>query len=189
MTTRYLIIFFLLVASCNSGRDTNSLGKPTSFEAPELSVACSKVIKTLRNEFHGVAIISTAGNIEKDSLISHLNRLKSYGVVENSGFETFVKRCNNLRFVTWKSNNREQIITRIEKVTYKTDVSGNTIKVTDFDVYSTNKPNHFALRIINDYQFEYLILDHEKYTRVSESVLVGVDEAMAGLDATRNACK
>ena len=77
---------------------------------------------------------------------------------------------------------------------YKTTVpisegGKNAIIVTDFDIYSINKPNHLALRVINDYEFEHLMIDDEKYMRVSESILVGVDKAMAGLDSIRNACR
>lgn len=65
----------------------------------------------------------------------------------------------------------------------------NRLKITDFDVYSINKPSHIRLRLINDFEFLGLIVDDEKYYKFSENILVGVEKVIAGLDAIEDNCR
>ena len=200
MTLRYLYILLYFLTACNSHPDdtkTNVIfGQKVSYKPTDLAVFCTRAIKTLDNEIHGVSFIDSKGkSISKDTLKFFLYRLSKYDVTDNGKYETYLKTCRNVDFLTWKAATHKMVVTRIEKVSFGIDIplndgGKNEIKVTDFDIYSVDTPNHLAIRIIDDYDLEYLIIDDNKYSRFAESIPVGLDIAIAKLDsAKKNACR
>ena len=200
MTPRYLHIPLLFLIACNShsgDKKTNALfGQRISYKSTELAVFCTRAIKTLDNEIHGISFVENNGKpLGKDTLNSLLYSISKYDVADNGKYDTYLRRCYNVDFLTWMATTHKMAITRIEKVSLEisiplNDGHKNSIKVTDFDIYSIDNPNHLAIRIIDDYDLEYIIVGNNKYTRFAESIPVGLDIAIAKLDnAKKNTCR
>lgn len=77
------------------------LGKPITFESPQLDIACSKVIQTFNDDFHGSVFRSRSGvKVNQDTIVSILNKLAKHQINENTNFQTFVRNCNDVQFFT-----------------------------------------------------------------------------------------
>lgn len=200
MTLRLLYILLIFLTACSSQTDekkANSIfGQRVSFTKPELAITCTRAIKTLDNKTHGVFFISNTGNsADIDTISSLLYKISTYEIADNERYDKYIRTCNNVDFLTWKSKTHKNSITRIEKVYLKTNVplingGNNVISITDFDIYSVDKPNHVAVRIIDDYDLQYLKFGDTKYVRVAESIPVGLDIAITKLDSIKkNACR
>jgi len=200
MTPRCLYILLIILTACNAKTDekkANSLfGQSTSYKSPDLAVVATRAIKTLDNEIHGVSFVSNTGKpVSSDTISSLLYKISKQDITNKDTYETFVRTCNNIDILTWKSNTHKNVITKIEKIFLKaiiplSDGGKNIITVTDFDIYSMTKPNHVAIRVIDDYDLEYLKVDKVEYRRIAESIPVGLDIAIAKADSARkNACR
>ena len=128
----------------------------------------------------------------KDTVISILFDI-SNNEIKNNQYDTYVKICGNNRFFTWVAKTNKTNVSRIEKIELKTKVplaegGNNTISVTDFDIHLLNNPNHIAIRIINEYDLQFLKMDNTKISKVAESILAGLGEALAKMDSLRQVC-
>ena len=138
---------------------------------------------------------NTGKSVSIDTVSSLLYKISKYDILNNDRFETYLRTCNNLDFLTWKSMTHKNVITRIEKLFFKTKIplrngGDNIISITDFDIYSINKPNHVSIRVIDDYDLEYLKIDKDEYSRIAESIPAGLDLAIKRLDSMKkNACR
>ena len=200
MRPRYLYILLLFLVACNSRSDDKKskslFGQKISYKPTELTVFCTRAIKTLDGEIHGVSFIDNNGkSIDKDTVNLLLSRLSKYDLTNNGEYETYIRTCNHINFLTWMTTTQKMVVTRIEKVSFGVSIPlndgyKNKIEITDFDIYSVNKPNHLAIRIIDNSDLEYLIIDNTKYSRFAESIPVGLDIAVAKLDSAKNnACR
>ena len=195
-----LYILLVILIACNAKTDEKRanpfFGQITSYKTPGLAVVSTRTIKELDNDIHGVLFMSNTGkNVSKDTLSSLLYTISKQDIINRDTYETYKRTCNSVDILTWKSNTHKNVITRVEKIFLKaviplSDGGRNIITVTDFDIYSINKPNHVALRVINDYELEYLKIDEVEYTRIAESIPVGLHIAIAKADSARNnACR
>jgi len=200
MTPLRLYILLLFLTACSSQTDEKKVnpifGQRVSFTKPELTVACTRAIKTLDNEIHGVSFISNTGHtVSIDTINSLLYEISKYDIPNDDRYDKYLRGCNSLDFLTWMSKTHKNSMTRIEKIYLKTNVSingggKNLISITDFDIYSVDKPNHVAVRIINEYDLQYLKFGDAEYFRVAESIPVGLDVAITKLDSLKkNACR
>ncbi len=201
MTPRCLYIVLFILTACNSKpneKKANLLfGQRISFKSPDLAVSCTRAIKTIDNEVHGVSFMSNTGKSPSNGTVSSLlSEISRYEITNNDNYETYLRTCSKVDFLTWMSKtHKKNVITRIEKVYFKTIIplshgDKNIISITDFDIYSINKPNHVAIRVIDDYELEYLKIDEDEYIRIAESIPAGLDIAMAKFgSAKKNACK
>jgi hypothetical protein len=199
MTLRYCYISLLLLTACVPRSEDNkanqTFGQKVAFKPPELAVVSTRAIKALDNEIHGVSFISDDGTvITKDSISALLSQIAQYDISDDSHHDAYSRNCGAVQFLTWMPKTHRNKITRIEKVMVKTRIPlshgrNNTITVTDFDIYSVNKPHHTAMRIIDDYDLENLIIGNQNIRRIAESIPVGLENAIARMDSLKKACR
>ena len=96
--TTYLFLLFFII-SCNNQRKVNEIVKiQIPFSESGLKVACTRTIKTLDNEIHGIHYIYKSGKgIDKDSLN---NLLFSISQFDDFNDDNCVKYSNNT-FESW----------------------------------------------------------------------------------------
>jgi len=196
---RDITIFFIIIifASCNFGhdkKDNSSDVKITNIKTG-LWETCTKIIKVLDNSDHDIIGVNASDktHISLDSLTGLIYDITKYDIAFDSNFNTYQRNCSNISIITWTSNSQNSQTTKIERLTYKTEINfsnnkTNEITITDYNIFIRTNPNYIMLRLVNEDEFELLIINKTKYSLSRESRILGLDEIIGKFDSIKNAC-
>lgn len=151
------------------------------------------MIEWVEQHDHGEAYLKSDKSVDRGVIIGLFEQMALLDVNEANSYDTYLKSCGNLNAFTWKPNKDSSNQNRVQKHVYESnhgDISGGTyvIRVVDFEVHGSTKPNLIRMRTVNN-EIEYVTVDEDKYIRVSEIYLVGSLEAQAGLDSAKSTCR
>ena len=165
------------------------------FRNPELTNLISRVIGDINGANHGLSFLNTSGQpVAKDSIKKLLVMLSNIEISGND-YELSSKTCSDINFLIWTAKTKTVPMKSIQKISvdmkFQLDnKTQNTITITDFDFYSSDKPNHVTLRIVDVQYLQYLKMDSFEINAFAESVPAGIDRAIDRLDRLKkNACR
>lgn len=173
------IIVALTILSCNNRTENKQTEREQiPFEESGLKIACTRAIKTLDNEIHGVHYIDNKGKyIDNDSINNLLNSI--------SQLDDFTQ-SNSIKYITGQYELYEKNDKNVSayKLTI-TDFLMAQIKLQDFDLYVNDTRKLITIRLLNDYEVIKIKIDSTEIYRLSESILVGLEKVNYKLDSIK----
>jgi len=186
------IILALTILSCNNWTENKQTEwKQIPFQETRLRIACTRVIKTLDNEVHGVHYIDNKGrHIDNDSIN---NLLYSISLFDDFSESNSTKYTTGLFELYEKTNTKERLYKLIvtsflmeNQEISSIDTSTKTqLLLQDFDLYLNDTIKQISIRVLNDYEVIKLKIDTIEIFRLSESTPVGLEKVIHKLDSLK----
>lgn len=185
-------ILFLTFLACNTRTNNEKTARQqVPFQESGLKIACSRAIKTLDNEVHGIHFLDNNGKlIEIDSI----NKLL-YSIAQ---FDNFTQ-SNSTKFITKKNEQFEK--TNLKETAYKLIVTsllmenpGNLpidnprqtqIALQDFDLYLNDNKKQISIRVLNEYDVIKIRIGTTEIRQLSESIPIGLEKVISTLDSLK----
>ena len=169
----------MTILPCNNRTENKQTEREQiPFEESGLKIACTRAIKTLDNEIHGVHYIDNKGKyIDNDSINNLLNSI--------SQLDDFTQ-SNSIKYKTGQYELYEKNDKNVSayKLTI-TDFLMAQIKLQDFDLYVNDTRKLITIRLLNDYEVIKIKIDSTEIYRLSESILVGLEKVNYKLDSIK----
>jgi hypothetical protein len=151
------IVLSVTTGACHSNHRHigEDIGAKVSFTPPQLKPACEAVIEWVEQHDHGEAYLKSDKSVDRGVIIGLFEQMALLDVNEANSYDTYLKSCGNLNAFTWKPNKDSSNQNRVQKHVYESnhgDISGGTyvIRVVDFEVHGSTKPNLIRMRTVND---------------------------------------
>ena len=173
------IIVALTILSCNNRTENKQTERQQiPFQESGLKIACTRAIKTIDNEIHGVHYIDNKGRyIDNDSVNNLL-----YSISQLDDFT----QSNSTKYITgqyelYEKNDKNA---GAFKLTI-TEFLMAQIKLQDFDLYVNDTRKLITIRLLNDYEVIKINIDSTEIHRLSESIPVGLETVIFKLDSIK----
>jgi hypothetical protein len=162
------------------------------FSESGLKIACTRAIKTLDNEVHGMHFVDDKGNqIDKDSINKLLYAISLY---DNFSQDNSTKFSND-KYELYEKTNQSDKCYKLITTGFLMENPANLpidnpiktgIALEDYDLYLNDKPKHISIRILNNFDIIKIIVDETKIHRLTESIPIGLEKVIHKLDSLKN---
>ena len=186
------LLLFLIQFSCNSQSQNDVTVKlQVSFSECGLRVACTRAIKTINNEIHGVHYVDNNGKqINKDSILNLLYYISKFDDFSQSNSTKYTTK----QYELYEKNNPKEKSYKLITTGYLMENPGNLpidnpikteITLKDFDLFLNDKQKQITVRVLNDYEIIKIKIDELEINRLSESIPIGLEKVIFKLDSLK----
>jgi arsenate reductase-like glutaredoxin family protein len=187
------IFFVLTFFACNSKTENLKLKRhQVPFQESGLRVTCTRAIKTLDNEIHGIHYIDNLGKpISKDSIN---NLLYSISELDNFTQENANKYITKEDEIFEKTDINDKLY-KLVTTSYLMKNPGNLtidepiktqIALQDYDLFLNDRQKHITLRFLNDYDIIKININSLEINKLSESIPIGLEKVISKLDSLKD---